>query len=178
MSELFDAREELEQGESGDGQCQQCNGTGFRKDGAPCPNCNGSGRCGTGQGSGTRPRDDSVETSTVNKKSPVKTRKSGSVVGQQFVKGGMLSGKSEVEFYEAAQAAEIDATDALNKDRIPRVYRKGVKNYFDRLSDSLRPGADGTKPAGGEEKKPAGGGEDQKPAGREKQPEGQTEESL
>lgn len=178
MSELNDAREELEQGESGDGQCQHCNGTGFRKDGAPCPHCNGSGTCGAGQGSGTRPRDDSVETSTVNKKSPVKTRKTGSVVGQQFVKGGMLSGKSEVEFYEAARAAEIDATDALNKDRIPRVYRKGVKNYFDRLSDSLRPGGDGKKPASGEEKEPAGGGEDQKPAGHEKQPEGQTEESL
>ncbi|MBN2559675.1 MAG: hypothetical protein JXQ75_01925 [Phycisphaerae bacterium] len=47
----------------------------------------------------------------------------------------MLEGESEVQFYDATSAAEMDRTEALNRDRIPRIYRKGVKEYFDRLPD-------------------------------------------
>jgi len=74
----------------------------------------------------------------VDKKAHVKTAKGGSIVGQQFVKGEQLKGKSEVEFLDAVSAAEIDATDSLNRDRIPRAYRKGVKNYFDRLGETVK----------------------------------------
>ncbi len=58
-----------------------------------------------------------------------------------FIKDRPLKGQSEAEFYDASRAAEIDAADALNKDRIPRIYRKGVKQYFDRLGDRFRPKA-------------------------------------
>lgn len=58
-----------------------------------------------------------------------------------FIKDRPLKGQSEAEFYDASRAAEIDAADALNKDRIPRIYRKGVKRYFDRLGDRFRPEA-------------------------------------
>ncbi len=58
-----------------------------------------------------------------------------------FIKDRPLKGQSEAEFYDASRAAEIDAADALNKDRIPRIYRKGVKRYFDRLGDNFRPKA-------------------------------------
>lgn len=84
-----------------------------------------------------------MATDTVNRKGKVNTRKGGAIIGQRFVKGRQLKGESNVEFYDAASAAEIDATDALNKDRIPRVYRKGVKAYFDRLGDQFRPRAGG-----------------------------------
>jgi hypothetical protein len=87
-----------------------------------------------------------------NKKARVKTAKGGSIVGQQFVKGEQLKGKSEVEFIDAAHAAEIDAADSLNRDRIPRAYRKGVKNYFDRLGETVKTekaqGAEGPKDPG------------------------------
>ena len=80
--------------------------------------------------------------------------KGGKIVSQQFVKGQHLKGKSEVEFYDATSAAEIDATDALNRDRIPRAYRKGVRNYFDRLGDEFKPDkSEKPEPAG--EKKDA-----------------------
>ena len=172
MSELDQARDQLNKNQSDDeGECEMCNGTGFRKDGSVCPACKGSGRKGgqggkggqgkgksRGPGSGTSggghtdPRDDSVKTSTVDTKAKTKTRKDGTVIGQDFVKGKMLTGKSEVEFYDAAKAAEIDATDTVDNPRIPRIYRKGVKAYFDRLAKEATKGgkaesekSDGTK---------------------------------
>jgi hypothetical protein len=39
---------------------------------------------------------------------------------------------------DAASAAELDATDALNKERVPRRYRAAVQRYFDRLPQDLR----------------------------------------
>ena len=95
----------------------------------------------------------------MDSKAKIKTRKGGAIIGQMFVKGRQLKGSTDVEFYDAATAAEIDATDTLNKERIPRIYRKGIKNYFDRLGDSTRPAtadkdsedSKGSKEAGGEE---------------------------
>lgn len=161
MAQLDDARSELNKGENegqdeGDGQCSSCNGTGFRKDGAPCPSCNGSGdgMGGRGRGAGKRDRAEGVEVDFKNTKAKVKTTKGGKIVSQQFVKGQHLKGKSEVEFYDATSAAEIDATDALNRDRIPRAYRKGVRNYFDRLGEEFKPDkSEKPEPAG--EKKDA-----------------------
>lgn len=138
LSMLDEARDELNEGDSDEGQdkCGHCKGSGFRKDGTPCAHCNGSGQGGLGRGSGNRDRANEGEVDFKSEKAKVKTR-SGSVIAQDFVEGKPIVGKSEVEFREAAGAAEIDATDALNRDRIPRAYRKGVRNYFDRLGDSF-----------------------------------------
>ncbi len=88
-----------------------------------------------------------------------------------FVKDRPLKGQSEAEFYDASRAAEIDAADALNKDRIPRIYRRGVKQYFDRLGDRFRPEAadkdsEEAEPAGASDAK---GGADK--GGAQEQPE-------
>ena len=144
MSELDQMRDQMN-GDQDDqeGQCQACGGSGFRPDGSPCPSCGGSGRQGSGKPGaggkwgGSQARDDSAKTSTVDRKAKTQTRKDGSIIGQDFVKGQLLTGKSDVEFIDAANAAEIDATDTLDKERIPRIYRKGVKSYFDRLGNSL-----------------------------------------
>ncbi|HKQ49102.1 MAG TPA: hypothetical protein VJZ71_13610 [Phycisphaerae bacterium] len=170
MASLDEARDGLNEGNQnqGEGQCQGdgengpckgCNGSGFKKDGSPCRHCEGTGRnkSGGGRGAGPRDRDDNVDVDFENKKARVKTAKGGSIVGQQFVKGDQLKGKSEVEFIDAAHAAEIDATDSLNRDRIPRAYRKGVRNYFDRLGETVKTETtDGGKSStGSESKKPA-----------------------
>ncbi len=139
LAELNDSWEDMS--EFGDQQkepCQHCHGTGFLEDGSPCPNCNGTGNSGGGPGSGNRGRDDSALTDTVNAKAKVKQGRGGSIVGQQFVKGRPIKGQSLVELTDAAAAAELDASDALNKDRVPRRYRNGVKKYFDRLGDRLK----------------------------------------
>lgn len=175
MASLDEARDGLNEGDQnqsegqcqgdGEGQCKQCNGSGFKKDGSPCRHCQGTGKnkSGGGRGAGPRDRDDSAQVDFENKKARVKTAKGGSIVGQQFVKGDQLKGKSEVEFIDAAHAAEIDATDSLNRDRIPRAYRKGVRNYFDRLGETVKADDAGAgKGLAGEGAKeqapPAGGG--------------------
>ncbi len=140
MGELDDTRDDLndDDSEQDDGKCKHCNGTGFLPDGSRCPHCGGTGRRGGMKGAGgAQDRDDSAQTGTTDKKAKVKTRKNGAIIGQRFVKGSMLKGKSQVELYDAAAAAEIDAADALNKDRIPRRYRSAVKKYFDRLKEDV-----------------------------------------
>jgi len=93
------------------------------------------------------------------------------VIGQQFVKGRQLKGQSNVEFQDAAEAAEIDATDALDKERVPRIYRKAVRNYFDRLGDRTKSsGDDKSKTAGDDKNKPAEGAEGKPEGSDEKKP--------
>lgn len=150
MSQLDEAREGLNESDSEvTGKCKPCGGKGFRKDGAPCPHCMGTGECmsGGGRGAGNRDRDDSVDVDFRNEKARVKTARGGRIISQQHVKGEHLKGKSEAEFFDAASAAEIEATDALNRERIPRAYRKAVRNYFDRLGDEFKPEAEGSKGA-------------------------------
>ena len=62
-----------------------------------------------------------------------------------------MKGQSQVEFQEAATAAEIDAANALDKDRVPRIYHKAVRNYFDRLGERLKPAAAGDTKEGEQE---------------------------
>jgi len=112
----------------------------------------GSG-IGTGRGGGTTAWDEPPGTTAVSRKVAAKARFKGRAIGQRYLDGAVLSDRSAAEFAEAARAAEIDATDALNKDRIPRAYRKAVKRYFDRLGDAVTP-AGGGKPTDNE-KKPA-----------------------
>jgi hypothetical protein len=49
------------------------------------------------------------------------------------LKGVSIKGSSKVEFSEAASAAQTEAQNALNQDRVPRAYRDQVKSYFDDL---------------------------------------------
>lgn len=66
----------------------------------------------------------------------------GRSIGQQFLKGRQIKGRTEAEVMDAAAAAEIDATDALNRDRVTRNYRNSVKSYFDRLPESMKTSTD------------------------------------
>lgn len=181
MSELQDARDGLgeqegegegegeQEGEGKEGQCKECNGSGHRKDGAPCPDCEGTGQGGKGKkgkgkgkdsgrgggkggskaGSGTYGEDEEVDPNdpdrlNAEKATSVTRRASGKIdptgrsIGQQFLKGRQIKGRSEADIIEAASAAELDATDALNRDRVTRNYRNSVKSYFDRLPESMR----------------------------------------
>lgn len=141
LSELQKQRDELSEQESDsqERECGDCQGKGFDQQGKPCGQCQGAGRgMNAGRGAGERPRDDSAETDVKNEKAKVKTNKQGRIIGEQYVKGQQLKGKSDAELSDAAAAAELDATDALNKDRVPRRYRGAVQRYFDRLPQDLR----------------------------------------
>lgn len=180
MSDLEDAKDDLEEydPDNDDLACDMCHGSGFLPDGSPCPKCNPNGDRkgnGRGRGAGARDRDDSAKTSTVNEKAKTKRGVGGSIVAQQFVKGKQLKGESRVDFSDAIGAHEIDTADALNRDRIPRRYRKGVKRFFDRLGsdfDKSAPDDDAKdRPEAGDDAKDkptATGGDAKKSSGDEK----------
>ncbi len=112
--------------------CQNCGGNG-------CKACNGSGkRPGggmgrrPGRGRGGRGPEEEMAVRFVKERTPVITTK-GSIIGKKFIDGEQVRGEVGAEAVELFAAAERDATDALNKTRIPNHFRKAVKNYFSRL---------------------------------------------
>ena len=62
----------------------------------------------------------------------VKTTK-GKIIGQFLVDGEQVKGELGEKIVEVVAADERDATDAINRDRVPRQYQKAVKEYFSRL---------------------------------------------
>jgi hypothetical protein len=64
----------------------------------------------------------------------------GKIIGQWLVNGEQVKGSVSKEAAEIVSAAERDATDAVNRDRIPRQYQKSVKEYFSSVSDLLAKG--------------------------------------
>ena len=51
------------------------------------------------------------------------------------LRGMSIKGSSKVQFQEAMTAAQSDARNALNQDKVPRAYRDSVRDYFDDLKE-------------------------------------------
>jgi len=163
MSQLDELKDDMGDQSQDQQQCKQCNGTGMRKDGSPCPHCNGTGQCngqgqkpgngpgGRGRGAGQRGKKD-IDVAFQKKRAKVEQRQ-GAVIGQWFVKGDQIKGESKAQYLEAVQSAVRDASDALEKDQVPRAYQKAVKNYFDRLGEE-KPAGGSSGGAGGSDTKP------------------------
>jgi len=49
------------------------------------------------------------------------------------LKGVSIKGTSQVQYEEAATAAQADAQSALSQEKVPRAYQGAVKDYFDDL---------------------------------------------
>ncbi|MEE8169742.1 MAG: hypothetical protein V3T70_04275, partial [Phycisphaerae bacterium] len=100
--------------------------------------CNGGKRRdwarGAGNGAGFRDRSEDGNIAFKRKKAKVRTGR-GDVIGTMFIKGRQLRGDTHAAFVEAAEAAEREATDAIEKERIPRSYHRVVKQYFDRFGE-------------------------------------------
>mgnify|MGYP001603307597 CR=1 FL=1 len=154
MSELDKAREGMSEKGEGEGEgekpedqseCEQCKGKGT-KEGGQCGGCKGTGKKKHGHGKGSDPLEstDEMEVKYINKREKTPQSQGGQVIGQEYVKSRQLKNVSQAELYDAAKAAEAEATDSLDKERIPRAYRRGVRTYFDRLGDQIK---DGVKPA-------------------------------
>jgi hypothetical protein len=120
MSELASCKEGLGQGNKpGEGE----GALGEENEGPG----GGMGQLGQGMG-GTAPRQ---ETSVKLTQERVKGQQSpGKVISELYIDGEQLKGDAKAERAEAAAAAERQATEALDRDRIPLQYRKPVKRYF------------------------------------------------
>ena len=66
----------------------------------------------------------------------------GAIVGQFLVDGEQVKGEAKTNLVEVVSAAEREASDRINRDRIPRQYHKAVKAYFSNIQRSMK----GSKP--------------------------------
>lgn len=168
LSELNDAREEMNEGDGepqeDQSDCESCKGKG-QKDGGQCGQCNGTGKCkgagqngkdggkgglkhGHGKGSDPFETTDEMKVDYVNRREKTQLGSGGSVIGQEYIKSGQLKKASQSELYDAALAAEAEATDSLDKERIPRAYRRAVRSYFDRFGEQTKEAGTTSQPAG------------------------------
>ena len=102
---------------------------------------------GTGRG-GLAPEEE-TKVGFEEKRGKVHTGK-GAIIGQFLVDGEQVPGEVSSDMADLVSAAERDASDLINRDRIPRQYQKAIKEYFSNVSRDLnkKQGEDAeTKPA-------------------------------
>lgn len=85
-----------------------------------------------GQGQGGLAKSEKTDVAFKTEKGKVATTK-GAIVGQFLVDGEQVKGDAKAGLAELVTAAEHDASDRINRDRIPRQYHKAVKEYFANL---------------------------------------------
>jgi hypothetical protein len=92
------------------------------------------GSLGRGRGGAAPEQETAVDFKVERGK--VETTK-GAIIGQFLVDGEQVKGDVTPEFAEVVTAAERDASDAVNRDRIPRQYQEAVKEYFSDVKDMV-----------------------------------------
>ncbi len=106
-------------------------GSGDSGDGNGQGDSEGQGGMGTKPGKGRGGRADEQQTATRFKTHRQKVEMTkGRIIGQFLVDGQQVKGNVNSELVEIIRAEERDATDLIHRDRIPRQYRKAVKEYF------------------------------------------------
>jgi hypothetical protein len=121
LAELQNARNDLGQsGPPGSSQAQQPGG--------------GMGKLGQGRG-GLAPEEETGVGFKVER-GEVKTGE-GAIIGQFLFEGEQVKGDVSSSLTEIVSAAEHDASDRINRNRIPRQYHKAVKSYFSTMQRSI-----------------------------------------
>lgn len=123
--------------------CSSCNGKG-------CSRCGGGEgeRMGQGQGMGKRPGqgqggiapEEETDVAFKIEKAKVHTGR-GAIIGQTLVEGEQVAGEAAASVSEVMVAAERDASDRINRDRVPRQYHKAIREYFSSNPNAGRPDA-------------------------------------
>lgn len=139
MASLDEARESL------DKPCSSCKGTG-KQGQSSCSKCQGKGmgekpgRGGmgkrAGQGEGGLAPEEATDVDFKKEKQKVTSGK-GAIIGQVLVDGEQVKGDANPQLGEIASAAERDASDRINRDRVPRQYQKAVKGYFSTMREAM-----------------------------------------
>jgi hypothetical protein len=118
--------------------------------GQPCDKCGqGSGMGQMGRGRGGLAKTQETDVAFKTERGKVHTGK-GAIVGQFLVDGEQVKGEAKTNLVEVVSAAEREASDRINRDRIPRQYHKAVKAYFSNIQRSMKgskPREPGGKPA-------------------------------
>ncbi|MFH0981311.1 MAG: hypothetical protein V2A79_07225 [Planctomycetota bacterium] len=137
LSEMEQLEQEMNQLESQLAQCQnaknglgKCSGADKDRPGA------GMGQLGQGRG-GIAPEDQSGGLGFKIQRQKVHTGE-GKIIGQFLVDAEQVKGEVGGKLAEVVAAEERDATDAINRDQIPRQYQKSVKEYFSYVQKALQ----------------------------------------
>ena len=93
------------------------------------------GRMGQGRGGLAPEQQTAVDFKTERGK--VHTGK-GAIIGQFLFDGEQVKGDASSSFSEIVTAAEHDASDRINRNRVPRQYHKAVKAYFSNVQRSVQ----------------------------------------
>lgn len=167
-----------ERGNLGQKPCSDCKGTGQSGD-KPCPDCNGTGQGGNrpgsgskkgggmgslGRGSGGNAPTEATAVGFRTERQTVHTGK-GAIIGQTLVDGEQIKGEVKSNLVEIVSAGEREASDRIDRDRVPRQYQGAVKAYFTNVQDSLKK----LKSDAGTGKSVPTNGTDQKPTENPKQ---------
>lgn len=90
----------------------------------------------------------------------------GAVVGQFEVEGEQVRGEATAQLVEVVAASERDASDRIQRDRIPRQYHKAVKSYFSNVRRALESAGNPS-----EDKNRSGAQSGEEPSGTAEKPE-------
>ncbi len=104
-----------------------------------------------GQGRGGRAGEEKTDVAFKTERGKVHTGK-GAIVGQFLVDGEQVKGEMKSNLVEVVSAAEREASDRINRDRIPRQYHKAVRAYFSNIQRSVK--GDNAKESKDEDAKP------------------------
>lgn len=58
----------------------------------------------------------------------------GEIIGQMLVDAPMVRGEARTEVFDAVRSAVRDATDAIEREEVPRQYERTLRLYFERLA--------------------------------------------
>ena len=92
-----------------------------------------------GQGRGGRADEQQTNVRFTKERTPVHTTK-GALISKMFVDGEQVRGEVSTEAVELISSAERDATDAINKNKIPNQYRGPIKEYFSQMRRRVESG--------------------------------------
>jgi len=130
LSSLQNAKNDLSK------PCGNCKGSGMLGN-KSCGRCRGSGGMGNrGQGRGGLAPEKQTNVGFKIEKGKVHTGK-GAIIGQFLFDGEQVKGDISTSLSTVVSAAERDASDRINRDRIPRQYHKAVKSYFSNMQRSM-----------------------------------------
>jgi hypothetical protein len=170
MNELESAMASLDNAKSQMSDCPQCNGTGMCN-GQACSMCQGKGSGGQGagmgqlgQGRGGLAPEAPTAVGFKPERTPVHTGP-GRIIGQFLVEGEQIKGEASSELVEVVTAEERNATDAIQRDRIPRQYQRSVKEYFSRMQRALGGESGAEEEDASEDEKPADAQDERQDAG-------------
>ncbi len=114
------------------------NGIGCRRYGPGCgENGPGAGMGKLGQGRGGLAPEQQTAVDFKTERGKVHTGK-GAIIGQFLFDGEQVKGEVTSSINEVVSAAEHDASDRINRNRIPRQYHKAVKTYFSNVQRSIK----------------------------------------